>query len=110
MTNKMEGAWELVSGQPLPKGVRDIKILSDGHFMFSAYDTNTGNPNYVAGGTYTLDGESYVEHMTFASDKIPKGLVGKDQFFTVNLSDDEFTQEGVLSNGKELSEKFRRLK
>jgi len=106
----MEGAWELVSGQPLPKGVRDIKILSDGHFIFSAYDTDTGQPRYVAGGTYRLDGETYVEHMTFASDKIPKGLVGQDQSFTVKLEDDMFTQQGVLSNGKELSEKFRRLK
>src|SRR5437016_618001 len=42
--SQLDGVWELVSGQPLPKGARDIKILSAGHVMFVAYDTETGKP------------------------------------------------------------------
>ena len=40
--SQLDGTWELVSGQPLPKGARDIKIISEGHFIFVAYDTEKG--------------------------------------------------------------------
>jgi hypothetical protein len=42
--SQLEGTWELVSGQPLPKGARDIKIVTEGHFIFVAYDTEKGKP------------------------------------------------------------------
>jgi hypothetical protein len=108
MSDPLEGTWQLVSGQPLPEGARDMKILSDGHFMFAAYDTKSGKPLYAAGGTYALDGDRYVEHMDFVSDKIA-ALVGKDQAFTVELAGDTFTQKGTLSNGKPLEEKWKRV-
>jgi hypothetical protein len=108
MKNPLDGTWELLSGQPLPEGARDIKILSDGHFIFAAYDTETGKSLYTAGGTYILDGSSYTEHMDFASDKIA-GLIGKDQSFTVKLDGDTFTQKGTLTNGKPLAEVWKRL-
>ena len=108
--NALDGTWELVSGQPLPKSVRDIKIISGGHFIFVAYDTETGKPLYTGGGTYILNGTSYTEHMEFASDRIPAGLLGKDQPFTVSMTGDAFTQTGVLSNGKDLAEAWKRAK
>ena len=39
----LDGTWELVAGQQLPKGARNIKIISGGHFIFAAYDTKNGN-------------------------------------------------------------------
>ena len=107
---QLDGTWELVSGQPLPKGARDIKIISGGHFIFVAYDTEKGKPLYTGGGTYTLNGSSYTEHVDFASDVIAKGLVGKEQTFTVKIDADTFTQSGTLSNGKELLEVWKRVK
>ena len=80
--SQLDGTWELVSGQQLPKGARDIKIISGGHFIFVAYDTEKGKPLYTGGGTYILNGSSYTEHIDFASDEISAGLVGKDQRFT----------------------------
>jgi hypothetical protein len=109
MDDTLDGTWELVSGQPLPAGARDIKMLSHGHFMFAAYDTATGEPLYAAGGTYKLDGDSYLEHVDFASGKIAAGLIGKDQSFTVEVDGDAFTQKGTLSNGKPLMEKWKRI-
>jgi hypothetical protein len=106
---QLDGTWELVSGQPLPKGARDIKIISGGHFIFVAYDTETGKPLYTGGGTYILNGGSYTEHIDFASDQISAGLVGKDQPFTVKMDGDTFTQTGTLSNGKALSETWKRI-
>ena len=109
MTDQLEGTWQLLSGQPLPEGARDLKMLSNGHFMFAAYDTESGRPLYAAGGTYELNGNSYVEHVDFASDKIDGGLVGKEQSFTVEVAGDTFTQAGILSNGKRLHEKWKRI-
>jgi hypothetical protein len=109
MTDQLEGTWQLLSGQQLPEGARDLKMLSNGHFMFAAYDTKSGKPLYAAGGTYELNGSSYVEHVDFASDRIAAGLLGKDQVFTVEVADDTFTQTGTLSNGKPLKEKWKRI-
>jgi hypothetical protein len=109
METALDGTWELISGQPLPEGARDIKILSGGHFMFAAYDTETGKPLYAAGGTYKLEGSAYREHVDFASEKIAAGLVGRDQAFTVAVDGDTFTQTGILSNGKPVTETWRRI-
>jgi hypothetical protein len=108
-SSQLDGVWELVSGQPLPQGARDIKVILRGHFVFIAYDTENGRPLYTAGGTYILNGSSYVEHMDFLSDVIAAGLVGKDQQFTVEVNGNTFNQTGTLSNGKPLSEVWRRV-
>jgi len=107
--SQLDGVWELLSGQPLPKGARDIKVILRGRFIFAAYDTQNGRPLYTAGGTYILNGNSYTEHMDFASDVIATGLVGKDQQFTVTFDGDTFTQTGTLTNGKPLSEVWKRV-
>src|SRR5213080_3543217 len=107
--SQLDGTWELVSGQQLPKGARDIKIISGGHFIFVAYDTEKGKPLYTGGGTYVVNGSSYSEHIDFASDEISTGLVGKDQPFAVKVDGDTFTQTGTLSNGKDLSETWKRV-
>jgi hypothetical protein len=107
--SQLDGTWELVSGQPLPTGARDIKIISGGQFIFVAYETEKGKPLYTGGGTYTMNGSSYTEHIDFASDQISAGLVGKDQPFTVKVDGDTFTQTGTLSNGKALSETWKRV-
>jgi hypothetical protein len=107
MKSRLDGTWELLSGQPLPNGTRDIKILSGGHFMFAAYDLQTGKPLYAAGGTYVLDGNSYSEHLDFGTDTLA-ALVGKNQSFTVTVRRDSFTQTGTLTNGKPLSEVWKR--
>ena len=107
--SQLDGTWELVSGQPLPEGARDIKIISEGRLHFCSYDTEKGKPLYTGGGTYILNGSSYAEHIDFASDEISAGLVGKDQPFTVKVDGDTFTQTGSLSNGKRLSETWKRV-
>lgn len=108
--NPLDGTWELVSGQQLPKGTIDIKIIAGKHFMFVAYDAKTGKPRYTGGGTCTLDGTSYTEHIDFMSDQIAADMIGKDQAFIVTVSGGSFTQKGVLTNGKNLSETWRRVK
>lgn len=109
MDNALDGTWEMMSGQPLPSGVRNIKIVAGGHFMFTVYDTRSGEPFYSAGGTCKLDGSNYWEHVDFASEKIASGLVGEDQLFSVEIDGHTFTQSGTLSSGKQLTEKWKRI-
>ena len=105
---QLDGAWELVAGQQLPKGARNIKIISGGHFIFAAYDTEKGELLYTGGGTCILNGGSYTEHVDFG-ERISAGIVGKDQQFTVKIDGDTFMQAGTLSNGKGLSETWKRV-
>lgn len=103
----LDGTWELVAGQQLPQGAREIKIISGGHFIFAAYDTEKGELLGTGGGTYILTGSSYTEHVDFG-DRISAGVVGKDQQFTAKIDGDTFVQAGTLSNGKGLSETWKR--
>jgi len=106
--SQLDGTWELVAGQQLPKGAREIKIISLGHFIFAAYDTGKGELLGTGGGTYVLNGSSYSEHVDFG-ERISPGVVGKDQQFGVKIDGDTFAQAGTLSNGKRLSETWKRV-
>ena len=107
--SQLDGTWELVNGQQLPKGARDIKIISGGHFIFATYDTGKGKLLGTGGGTYVLNGSSYTEHVDFG-ERISAGVVGKDQQFAVKIDGDTFVQAGTLSNGKNLSETWKRVR
>lgn len=104
----LDGTWELVAGQQLPKGAREIKIISGGHFIFVAYDSEKGEVLGTGGGTYILNGSSYAEHVDFG-ERISPGVVGKDQQFKVKIDGDTFVQAGTLSNGKDLLETWKRV-
>lgn len=108
--SQLEGTWEMVSGQQLPKGTRDIKIISAGHFVWVIYDPDKGKPLYTGGGTYILHGNSYTEHVDFMTEELSSGIVGKDQSFTARVDGDTLTQTGTLSNGQSLSETWKRVK
>ncbi len=107
--SQLDGTWELVAGQQLPKGAREIKIISGGHFIFAAYDTGKGELLGTGGGTYVLNGSAYTEHVDFG-DRISAGVVGRDQQFAVKIDGDTWVQAGTLSNGKSLSETWKRVK
>lgn len=91
------------------KGTRNIKLISGRHFVWIIYDTEKGKPLYTGGGTYSLNGLSYTEHVDFMSDELSAGIVGKDQSFTVKVEGDTLTQTGALSNGQSLSETWKRV-
>jgi hypothetical protein len=55
-----------------------------------------------------LNGSSYTEHVDFG-DRISAGVVGKDQQFKVKIDGDTFVQAGTLSNGRGLSETWKRV-
>ncbi|HEY4109132.1 hypothetical protein [Puia sp.] len=103
---RMNGTWRLVSGTTITKGVatvtdytRDskfIKIINNTHFAFVKHDLNpakdSSNHFDAGGGSYTLVGNQYTEHLDFYSDH---NWEGKTFPFTVTISNDTLIQRGM---------------
>lgn len=119
------GSWELVSATSIEKGKSEstfdptrkmIKIINDTHFAFLNHSMATNPDSTVVpfsggGGTYTLDGNTYTEHLDYFTDKQWEG----NKFeFTVNLLNDTLIQRGVekvekLNVDHVIIEKYKRV-
>jgi hypothetical protein len=103
---RMNGTWRLVSGTTITKGVstvtdytkdtKFIKIINDTHFAFLKHDLHpakdSSNHFDAGGGSYTLNGNQYTEHLDYYSDH---NWEGKPFTFTVTISNDTLTQRGM---------------
>ena len=116
---KVEGVWELVSGsadgKPYPAGSRELKIITKGHFAVVWREPSTPKQlNTVAdslaayrhsgagGGTYTVQGTTYTEHLDYFSDPTN---VGRALPFTCRTEGDKFYQSGnfpIFEGGKKV--------
>ena len=63
----------------------------------------------MAGGPYTLKGNSYTETIEFVGPGMETYL-GKKQSFTIRVDGDKFHQSGQLSDGLKIEEVWQRLK
>ena len=123
---KLNGTWRLLSGLSIAKGdttVTDytkdqnmIKIINDTHFAFLKHRVNepkdSSNQFDAGGGSYTLSGDQYTEHLDYYADK---NWEGKPFTFTVTITGDTLVQRGVErveSEGVDhvIIEKYLRLK
>ncbi len=107
------GTWEMMSydygpSGALPKGSREVKLLSAHHFVWVLYNSKNGQTLATGGGTYSLVGDSYTEHLDF-SDKRAAALIGKDQRFILTVTGDLLETVGTLSTGEKISEVWKRL-
>jgi hypothetical protein len=108
--NKLEGTWEHTF-EDEPR-LRQIKVINQDHFIWVSYVKESRLPVTTAGGTYTLEGDTYkeqVEFGRFGSPELQK-TVGKEQVFKVEVDGDTLVLTGTLSNGQELHEVWRRVK
>ena len=106
--DKIEGQWELVSGQDLPSGWKEIKLISGGHFVWVIYDTQKKNRAYTGGGSYKIEGDRYTEHVEFMTVDGADALIGKDQPYTLKMEGDNLVITGTLSSGDKLNETWKR--
>lgn len=102
----IEGTWRLVSATTIKQGVSSttdytkksnmIKIINDSHFAFLKHDTNSpkdsSNHFDAGGGSYTLKGDIYTEHLDYYSNR---NWEGNTFNFTVSISNDTLIQKGV---------------
>jgi hypothetical protein len=105
-TLHLNGTWRLVSGTTITKGVSTvtdytkesamIKIINDSHFAFLKHDLNSpkdsSNHFDAGGGSYTLAGDKYTEHLDYYVDR---NWEGKTFPFTVSISNDTLIQRGM---------------
>jgi len=108
----LTGTWQLITGTTITKGVsvvtdytknqQFLKIINDTHFVFIRHNLNTqkdsSNHFDAGGGSYTLVGNKYTEHLDFYNDK---NWEGKAFDFTVSLKNDTLTQTGLEKVEKE---------
>jgi hypothetical protein len=125
-TININGTWQLISGTTITKGVsegtdytkgqRMIKIRNDSHFAFLRHDLNplkdSSNHFDGGGGSYSLKGDQYTEHLDYYTDK---NWEGKPFTFTVSMNGDTLVQRGIekLENegiNREIIEKYLRVK
>jgi hypothetical protein len=123
---QINGTWQLISGTTITKGVatvtdytkgqRMIKIRNDSHFAFLRHDLNvpkdSTNHFDAGGGSYTLSGNQYTEHLDYYTDK---NWEGKPFVFTVSFDKDTLVQKGlekVENEGidREIIERYIKLK
>lgn len=136
-TNQLEGTWDLVEVRYTPPDPsfsfadwRQIKILTKTHWVFLSQKRTapkmTSSTNDVellaaarafgaGGGTYTLDGDTYKEHIDFFS---TPNYVGMSIQWKIKWEGDDWIQTGTFpvkalglgDHDIELYERYRRVK
>lgn len=111
------GTWQLVSFKygeeskwsDAPEGQRRLKLITDTHFTWVAYEVASGKVQSMAGGTYTLTNGAYTESIVYAGEGMTDYL-GKKQSFTIRVEGDKLHQSGQLSDGLKIEEVWQRVK
>jgi hypothetical protein len=120
------GTWRLFSGITITKGdsvltdyTKDqsmIKIINDTHFAFLKHDLapkkDSSNHFDAGGGSYTLTGNQYTEHLDYYIDH---NWEAKTFNFTITISNDTLIQKGLekvegAGVDREIIEKYVRVK
>jgi hypothetical protein len=123
---RLNGTWQLISGTTITRGVasvtdytkgqRMIKIINDSHFAFLKHDVgepkDSSNHFDGGGGSYSLIGDQYTEHLDYYTDR---NWEGKPFTFSVSIHQDTLIQRGmekVDAEGveREIIEKYVRVK
>lgn len=111
------GTWRLSSFKygedtkwsDAPADQKRLKLITDTHFTWVAYEAPSGKLLSMAGGTYTLSGNSYSEKVDYAGEGMGE-YVHKQQIFTLRLEGDKLHQIGQLSDGTKIEEIWERVK
>jgi hypothetical protein len=135
--SRLEGTWDLIETRSTPPDPNfnfaewhQIKILTSTHWVYLSQKrmaptmTSFANDTELlaaaktfgaGGGTYTLDGDTYTEHIDFFS---TPNYVGKSIPWKIRWEGDEWIQTGTFpvkalglgDQDIELSERYRRVK
>ena len=110
LARDMIGTWVLV-GKPgkvgeAPEIGGRLKFRTGRHWTMTQAKPDTGLTVMHDGGTYTLDGDKYVETIEYANESTANDI-GKSFMFTVKVEGDTMTQIGI---GNPYTEVWKRLK
>jgi hypothetical protein len=110
------GTWQLVSlkygdatkWSDAPVSQRHIKLITETHFTWVAYEVASGKVQSMAGGTYTFSDGAYTESVEYAGEGMTE-YFGKRQSFTIRVEGDKLHQSGQLSDGTKIEEVWQRV-
>src|SRR5688572_14251489 len=86
-----EGARREVARKRVEANVGELKFIGDRHWSVSRLKPGTGRLDDHMGGTYTLNGNEYVETVEYGTG----GPIGETFTYKLTIEDDKFTQIGV---------------
>jgi hypothetical protein len=103
-TNQIIGVWKLVSDNY--GNVESIKIITKSRFIW----TRTVNGLIVssASGTYTFDGETYIENIEFGSQNM-SNFLGKKGVIKIRFEGKKVYYSGTLAEYVPLNEIWERM-
>ena len=102
-TNQMNGVWKYVSGA-VP--VESIKIITKERFIWTWIMDNKIVAS--ASGTYTFDGETYIENVDFGTENM-SNLFGKKSVFKIRFEGNKMYSSGTLAERAPLDEVWERI-
>jgi hypothetical protein len=94
------GIWVLVgTGTPdevgkHPAAGERLKFRTERHYVVTQANPNTGVIIYHLGGTYTLNGDEYVEKVEYATENIAR-FIGRARKFKIEVEGDTYTEIGI---------------
>lgn len=112
------GTWQLVSFKygadrqdftDFPQNQRRLKLITDTHFTWVQFDTATKKSQSMAGGAYSLSGDTYTESIDFA-DAGMASYLGAKHTFKIRVEGDKFFLSGLLADGLKIEEIWQRVK
>ena len=95
--NRLVGTWQPIAsgGETIPEENRaEIKVIAEKQWFVRYIDPKTKKLEYVHGGTYTLEGDEYIETVEWAAGSTSE-LVGNKFKFKIKTEGDTFTQTGI---------------
>lgn len=119
-TNELIGTWKMVYGDITEYDsvkIKDLskteffKIINNSHFAFFNQVKDKNDGFYGGGGTYTLQGNQYIETLDFIASK---GIRGQSFSFTIEFKGDTLIQHGLeevkkLDIKRHILEKYIRI-
>ena len=85
-----------------------IKLITENMFLWATYDATTKQTLESAGGTYTLEGENYIESIDFGYRM--DDFLGTKSNFKIKVEGDMFFLSGMLSGGLKIEEIWQKVK
>lgn len=111
------GTWQLASYKyginqsafnDARKYQQSIKLFTENHFTWVHIDPITKKVFGAAGGTYTLDGNTYTESIDYGLGM--DRYLGKTHTYTIKVEGDMFFLSGYLADSLKIEEIWQRVK
>ncbi len=115
--NNIKGTWQMESYKygvtpssftSITPDRPHIKLITANRFLWVTYDAGTKKILESAGGTYSLEGETYIESIDYGYNM--DSYLGSKSNFKIKVEDGMFYLTGVLSDGYKIEEIWKKVK